>query len=404
MFGLVVFLVLALLVGGALHGQSYFIDYSMYDRAGSKVLSGDVADLHELFRLETPKFHYSYFFAFLFSALTRIGPALGKWIFATLIGFSFLWALFASFRLTQEARGAFTRPYLILFLTILLSVYSLNDNFMTSNVAVFLLALMLLSYWTREEHPCLSGGFLGAAIVIKLYPLSLLGFYLWERRPRLVGWTLFWSAFFYWGLPSIVVGPQMATRLLQTQALVLNRFGDHWPMDCIWFQCLPATVLRYAKAFGVASPGLLRNSFLLGGAGVAIFFFPSFLTTKEKLCSDFRLRMFFLVLAVTCLLLPVCWYNVGIFYLPACLYLLARWWEEQVPIALWSVFGFGVLYGLTTPDILGTPWNDRLEYYSIPFWGAVLLTMGLMVDTWRTYPQHFWGRQGTLPNRLESTT
>lgn len=380
-------LLAAMLVFGTIHGHKYFIDYSMYDRAGEKVLSGDVADIHELSRMETPKFHYSYFFAFVFAALTWLGPAGGRWVFAAAIAGSFLLSLGLSYRAVAGLRGRMNHPYGVLLLSTVLSIYALNDNFMTSNVAIFLLTLSIVAFHLRERSPVLAGLFLGAAIVTKVYPVTVLGFFVWEKNLRAAAWTVFWVFIFYLALPALFIGPKMAWHLIETQVYVLNKFGDHWPMDCMWFQCIPATVLRYLKMVGIESPWLLRGTVAVASLAVILFYLPSFLQPVKE--TDFKLRMFVLILALTALLLPICWYNVGIFYLPLGIYLSARWLEDKARLSLYGILAFGVLYCLTTPDILGTPLNDKLELLSVPFWGAFLMALFHALDTVKTYPRYF---------------
>ena len=92
--------------------------------------------------------------------------------------------------------------------------------------------------------------------------------------------------------------------------------------------------------------------------------------------------------ALVPLFLPISWYNVGLFYCPLLSFALARRSNaNRVELVL-----FAVLYCLTTNDIVGTSYNDRLEIWSVPFWGAMALVVCFAVGTWREYyPSFFRG-------------
>jgi len=371
-------------VAFARQGLNFYIDYPMYDRAGTKVLSGEVSDLNELTRTEAPKYHYSYFFALLFSPLSMIGPKVGRGIFLTLLCLAYLFLVRSSCRLAAVAVGRPNDERLV-FLTavaaIFLTILPVGDAFMTANIALFLAALCQLAFLFRER-PWLSGVFLGAAITIKIYPLMLLGYFVWSRNARVVAATMAWTAIFYWGLPALLVGAPMATHLLHTQNDALSRFGNHWPYDAIMFQNITATAMRWThapRAFGVA----LATSLLC----FAAFFSKSFFRQPPN--EEFRYRMYVFAMACVPLLLPISWYNVAIFYLPLLAHSVALAFQKA-PLPRVGLGIFIALYCLTTNDLWGKHLNDQMELYSIPFLGAFGLVAFYAMDTVSRYPDQFY--------------
>src|SRR5690606_10314709 len=103
------------------------------------------------------------------------------------------------------------------------------------------------------KRPVLAGVLVGAAITIKLYPVILLGYFLWERNVRVIVASLLATVAFYFVLPALVEGGAMAWFLIRSQAYVLSTFGSHWPMDSISFQNIPASAMRIAKLLNVNS-------------------------------------------------------------------------------------------------------------------------------------------------------
>lgn len=373
-------LFLAVVGIGAVHGMDYFIDFEQYQQAGLKVAQGRSADLYELERLTPGKFHYSYFFALAFSPVSRLPTPVGRWVYACLIALAYAWILFASARLATEAWPE-REPWVLLG-TLLLSIYSANDAFMTANLGIFLAALCLASVWFRRDRPWLAGLFLAVAIVFKVYPVMLLAFYVWARRWRIVLWTAGFGALFYVGVPVAMEGWATTKLLISNQIYVISRFGEHWPYDWLWFQNVPATAMRYAARLGYPGHRVFHLSLILASVVVLAFYLKSFLREIPEALED---RMLVLALGLVPMLLPISWYNVGVFYCPLIALALARWSvSDRVGLT-----AFALLYCLTTNDIVGKSMNDTLEVLSVPFLGAAILLVCFAVETVREYRPWF---------------
>lgn len=364
---------------GAVHGMDYFIDFEQYQSAGLKVAQGRATELYELDRLTPGKFHYSYFFALSFSPLSRLPTPVGRWVYAALIALAWGWILIASTRLA--ARSKAEEPVILLG-TLLLSIYSGNDAFMTANLGIFLAALCLASAWFRRTHPALAGLFLAVAIVFKVYPVILLAFYVWARRWKIVAWTIGLGLCFYVGVPVLLEGWATTKLLIHNQIYVISRFGEHWPYDWLWFQNIPATAMRYAERLGYPKARVFHLSLVVASVAVLLFYLKSFL---KEIPDELEDRMLVLALGLVPLLLPISWYNVGVFYCPLIAHALAR----RSRLDRIGLSAFALLYCLTTNDIVGTQMNDRLEVLSVPFLGAFTLVTCFALETVREYRPFF---------------
>ncbi len=380
-----IWIFLLLLTGAmALKTRAVYIDYPMYERAAGRVLSGDLANLYEPGITVPPKFHYSYFFAWAFIPFVKIGPALGRWVYFSILALSFFYVFFAGRRMARELGPPLTEKQetLAAWMAALVLSYPVHDVFVTGNIGVILAALMLLSYRLHEKHPVLSGSVLGAAITFKLYPALLVGFYIWARRWRAAFAATAFTFLFYLGLPQVLEGPIPALEMVQAQMHALRHFGEHWAMDSLYFQNIPAAVMRWGELFGVPWQRSYSFSVLLALGFASLLFLPSLFRAKDE--SEVRTGAI-LFFALVPLVVPTGWINMGVFYAPLvalCARTALREGEVAARVALATCF---VLYNLTTRDIIGGALNDRLEFYSIPVVGILALVVWSVISR-RTRP------------------
>lgn len=375
----------AVLIAGPIHAQKYLIDYPMYERAANRILSGDVSNLHELDRKAPPKYHYSYFFALLFTVFALMGPALGHWILPAVYGLMFLYLLRFSVQ-----RGAPPRLfYAVGLVGVLANIIAINDAFMTTNIGIVLAFLGALAYAVHGRYPVLAGTLVGAAIVIKIYPFVLLGYFIWQRNGKVILATLASVVFFYFLLPALIEGPTMAWTLIQTQIQVLSQFGDHWPMDTIVFQNIPATAMRYGKMLGMETTHLSSLSLGASAAAVIAFYWKGFWSPPGPLPEDLKYRIFALSMALIPMAVPTSWFNMGVFYLPLICHSFGLWLEKRDKYAGVGFAMYFVLYCLTANDLVGKAMNDRLEYVAVPFIGIVGMFLGYCASTLRAHPEFF---------------
>lgn len=375
-----IWIFLLLLTGAmALKTRANYIDYPMYERAAGRVLSGDLANLYEPGVTVPPKFHYSYFFAWAFIPFAKVGPAVGRWLYFSLLAISFFYVFFAGIKMAREVSPPMGERAEVLaaWMAALVLSYPAHDVFVTGNIGVILAAMMVLSYRWHEKHPVLAGGVLGAAIAFKLYPALLVGFYLWARRWRAAFSATAFTFFFYLGLPQILEGPIPALEMIQAQIHALSHFGEHWAMDSLYFQNIPAAVMRWGEVFGVPWQQTYATSVVVALGLAGLLYLPSLFRNKSEPEVRFGAILFF---ALVPLVVPTGWINMGVFYAPL-VALCARQallGDIAARVALATCF---VLYNLTTRDIIGGHLNDRLEFYSVPVMGILALVVWSLISS-----------------------
>jgi hypothetical protein len=212
---------------------------------------------------------------------------------------------------------------------------------------------------------------MAAAVVFKIYPALILCFFIWEKHWKMVLSSFIFIIFFYLGLPLLVNGYADGMVLLRNQYTVLSNFGSHWPLNSTVFQNLTATMLRaFPETKHILIPSLLI---------IFVAFLPSFLKKKEEVRDSFRLKMFFLILALTPILTPVSWYNMALFYAPVIAYMICLSVIKKDRFVTTMTAAYIIMFCMTTPGILGNRINDMLEFYAVPFIGVVLMLFAYIV-------------------------
>ena len=359
---------------GLNHLFIHFIDYPVYDLAGLKILHGQALDLYDLKRTTPGGYYYPYFFAFVFSVFSYIGYA-GKVLFYILFCLSYLKILnFSVEKSLLLIGGEGTKyRYLIYSLTLLATSYAASDGFMNANIAIFLMVLSIYAYELKDHYPIAAGALMATAVVFKIYPALILCFFIWGKQWKMVFSSFVFILFFYLGIPLLVNGYTNGMMLLHNQYIVLSNFGSHWPLNSTVFQNLTATMLR-------AFPGLETKHILIPSL-LIIFaaFLPSFLKKKAKVKDSFRLKMFFLILALTPILTPVSWFNMALFYAPVVAYMICLSVIKKDHLATVMTAAYVLMFCMTTPGILGSRINNILEFYAVPFIGIVLMMFAYIV-------------------------
>ena len=264
---------------------------------------------------------------------------------------------------------------------------------MNANVGIVLMAMCLVAYEQAERRPWLAGLFLGCAITFKIYPLLVLCYFVWAKQFKVVAWTLMSVAATLVGVPILMYGATRGQALLADQFYVLSHFGSHWRYDSLVFQNFPATVMRFTEFFGGNPDRAFAPAVALCLLALLAFFLKSFLRAETPE-PELKKAMFYVVLAALPFIGPVTWYNMALFYLPLLGYLVNDLFEGREKSSWLAVGAFALLFCLTTPDILGRPLNDKLEYFAVPFWGEFLLLATFVWKTAHRFPnQIYWPRR-----------
>ncbi len=381
-------LILGLFISGLNHVRLHFIDYPVYEEASLFIIKGKPLDIYDVSRKIPGGFYYSYFFALMFSPFALLGKTFGKILFFLLFFLSYLKLLTFSIKKSLSFIGTTgeNTKYAISIISIILSSYALNDAFMNANIGILLLAMCIICYEKSESSSFFSGLMLGAAVAFKIYSVLILCYFIWLKHYKIVFWSLFFTAFFYL-CPIFIYGFNTGIILLKNQYYVVSHFNEHWGFDSLVFQNIPATSMRILKLFGIDARIAFHFSIILSLILVLLIYIKSFFMGRN-LNIYFKDLMFFLSLALIPLLVPVCWYNMHLFYLPMISYLVGQALIKDKKVVLVLLIYF-VLFCLTTPDIIGRKLNDKLEFYAIPFWGVFIMVIFYIVRLVKKYPEYF---------------
>ncbi len=310
----------------------------------------------------------------MFPLFSYLGYA-GKILFYIIFCLSYIkilnFSVENSLKLLGETNSKYR--YLIYSITLLATTYAVNDGFMNANIGIFLMALSIYAYELRDKNPILAGALIASAVVFKIYPGFIFCFFIWNKNWKTVIYGSLFILLLYAGIPILVNGYSDGIILLHNQYLVLNHFGSHWPLNSTVFQNLTATLMRLFS--NLETKHILIPSFLIIFAALL----PSFLKNKKKTTGSFRLKIFFLILALTPILTPVSWYNMALFYAPVIAYMTALSVIKKDQLATVLFSAYILLFCLTTPGIIGNTINNMLEYYGVPFIGVSLMLIAYIV-------------------------
>jgi len=209
------------------HVFAHFIDYPVYQLAARRVIEGRPLDLYDLSRQTPGGYYYPYFLALCFIPFVAVGDLPGRLLFFLAFWVSY-WRLLtfsidAAVSLVPAAGDRRSRTLLAAGVTIA-AINPLNDAFMNANIGL-LLAAMAVQAWTwRERRPLWSGLVLGAAIAFKLYPVILLGWFIWARHWRATIAAVAFAVAFHL-VPLLPYGHEVGIQLLSNQAEMRDGSG-----------------------------------------------------------------------------------------------------------------------------------------------------------------------------------
>ena len=374
--------------GGVINFNKNFIDYPVYETAALRVLNGDVSHLYDLNRNSPGGYYYPYFFALAFIPFAAMGPELGRWSFLVLFFFCYFFVLTFSLRLARPSSSIST-SFGFLGVLILLSTYSFNDALMNANIGLILLVLCIAAYKIADKSWALASALMAISISFKVYPVIVLCYFAWRRDWKLVFTTILLTCGLMFGLPMVIYGYTRGFEIVSNQHFVLSHFGNHWPYDSHVFQNIPATAMRIAELLHFNKNQVFNASLVFSGIIILVFYSKSFFLRNADSDRGFQDKMFVISLALVPMLVPVSWYNMGLFYLPLLSCIVADAFERRERFTVISLICYVVFYCLCTPDIIGRPLNYWLAFRGLPFLGIALVVLDFCRQTFRKYQGNF---------------
>ena len=181
------------------------LDFKVYYKAGERVMQGDL-DLYNFKKDGIFSFKYSPFSALVFTplALTDLKTSQKIWCFFNAL--AFLLTFYLSWKILIHLNGRPERIALLLLLTLISLARPILNNAMQANVNMFLALIINSSiYYSLKGKKVLAGLILSLGVSIKIVPITLCGFFLFNKRFKEIfstlGFTLlfFIIPFFYFG-------------------------------------------------------------------------------------------------------------------------------------------------------------------------------------------------------------
>jgi hypothetical protein len=259
----------------------------------------------------------------------------------------------------------------------ILTINPIHNNFQSNNIQLMLAAVLFLAEsWSRDfswRRQMWAGVFVVAATAVKVFPGLIVLYYL-MTKPRDVRRGIYLGTAISLLAPFVVYGVSGGTLLYRGFFENLTTYkAQNSLVQTEDILCLPSLLER----FGV--PGLPSKMILIG---VLAAFFISVIRCRKVLLSTglTQSRYWAMAMALCVFLNPSTRPHYYVFYIPAyCAVvertLLERWrWSFGQVALLVSV----ILVAFTQEGVVGRAWNDRLEMWSIPTYGMLIL-MGMLV-------------------------
>ena len=295
-------------------------------------------------RIDWKRAGYTPTFILCFEPITLLSPLAGWWIW-TAMNVVFLAAV-----LLLLLRKRFDLTSGLLFASVAIFYTPLASLFHFGQTGIQMLLLITLTmHWLRNGRDAAAGIALAAAVLLRLYPLVLVGYLLVSRR---------WRALIWMGLALAVgimitctfVGVDRSLSFLQVVVPLSQQLRSPVAIS------VPG-IISHAFWFFVnqPSPALdqLRRTTVLAVCGVIVFLTVR-VTARYHTNADQDDRLFALWVVAMVLITPTAWPHYMVLFLLPLALLAAAWRQQEGPVrALWlGVAG----YVLTE---LGTLLTDR---------------------------------------------
>jgi len=360
-------------------------DFSVYRNAGLAVIEG--TDLYQVRNQRGWAYVYPPLFSIAMVPFAVLPFPIGVMIWYCISVALTAWAIvmcvqFVGSRL-QGRRSKLAATFLPLLLLIVWIASGVQRGQASIPMAFLVIAAV---FWEAAKKPALGGACLAGAVLLKVFPLLLLGYYLWRGKWRFVAATLGSLVLGALLLPAIVFGWHRNITYLQewkqavaepaftseasraNYSLYGQLFSSEHPRD----QSLDAVLYRYSR-WGHAAAAAVAIALV---SAAAIWLVGRRATPAAELDILAAAMVWMLLVSpvsedhyFAVLLLPL---TIAVAELGA------------VPDGFLKTLGRGSLWAFGALNIAAVI-DRRFEVYGAVFWsGALLLTLMLWLASWRT--------------------
>jgi len=267
--------------------------------------------------------NYPPFFVEVFSPLARLDQKTAFWIWEAVQLLCVLAAVLTLARGSDPPLGA--APTIIVLSLVLLS-RQYAGALVAAQVTPMLLALLSASWFcARRERPAAAGLWLALAALLKLYPVTAGGYFLFGRRWRALAWTV---GFFAAGV--MLTNPARWSELVTLELPVSYNIVGHAELTVLAFvrksvAHFAGTTVAAAPLFAVLGFTALADLALLAIAAAAT------ITGRER--ADLDGLVFGLWVTLALLMSPLAWIPETLLLLPAYLFGMLAAWDGFQPRA-----------------------------------------------------------------------
>ncbi|MEI7998926.1 MAG: glycosyltransferase family 87 protein [Candidatus Omnitrophota bacterium] len=364
--------------------KRHYCDFRVYYKAGGDILQGK--DIYLRDKEEVTPYKYSPFFAFVFAPLSML-PIKGAAAVFFAINFILTILLFIlSWKLLNHPpvfKPLSDRGRLLVYGLVLLCsmryIFLVWDSGQVNVLMCFLVVAGL--FFVSRNKDMMAGALFAAAILIKYTPAIFLPYFLVNKKPKVVLWTIAFVAIFL-ALPSVMVGVSKEVSYLSSwlpsiigTSLDTQSYLDHKN------QSLFSMILRFFSVtkYNVHILSLSFHQALLVGYGLALLLYlVAFIPTKRGLRNS--VIDYALLIICTALFNPNGWlFNFVSLLLPymllICYAFMAKTKDRYVLLSLIAAF---VVPNLMCKDFVGKNLETFGQVYSFTTIGALILFAALI--------------------------
>jgi hypothetical protein len=156
-------------------------DFTVYQLAGQAVLDG--ADIYQVRNVRGWAYVYPPPFAILMTPFALLSVFWGALIWYLISVALIIWALVMCVRTVRSAFSVDGHLLILLIVPIVLLLVWFMSGLTRGQASVLLMWLVLAAFcWHWEGHELRGGACLAGAVLLKVFPIVLLGYFVWRRK------------------------------------------------------------------------------------------------------------------------------------------------------------------------------------------------------------------------------
>lgn len=304
------------------------------------------------------------------------------WIFLQTLSYAVFWVfLYKLYPLLKKE--SFFWPWMLVFVV---AINPIHNNYQSNNIQLMLMAVLVvaevLTYSSSKYAQWLAGVLVVTTAAVKVFPLFLVAYYFFIK-PRAVKAGVLSGVALTLVAPILYFGSANGLMLYKDFAMNLTTYSAENSLTKSGdIMSLPSMITRWMLAFEPPSgvwAGRIIKTLILAISGS--FFFWTWNEKRQGRFEDTRIQIhgWAMAMALTVFLNPSTRPHYFIFYIPAFCSVLEIASEKKGKFLNFAAIVAMLLVAFTTDFVVGKNFNDRLESWSIPTLGFVLICIALFM-------------------------